>query len=158
MSNNPWYTAEDANTVIINDYLQEDTFKYKDQNDWNIKDWGARNFFQDDKFINNEMLHKPEIDAIKLENEDTPLPSGKWIYYEWNWIQFEYKWKRYNLSDSMWTTAVTSWEDIQYYCNTTLDIKSWWKWTTSFNVGILDKNGKKIPDIQLKNVTKTYKY
>ena len=158
MSNNPWYTAEDANTVIINDYLQEDTFKYKDQNDWNIKDWGARNFFQDDKFINNEMLHKPEIDAIKLENEDTPLPSGKWIYYEWKWIQFEYKWKRYNLSDSMWTTAVTSWEDIQYYFNTTLDIKSWWKWTTSFNVGILDKNGKKIPDIQLKNVTKTYKY
>ena len=152
-------TLESANKIFVQKYLAQKPFMYKDQADWKIKEWGFRYFSDTDKFKNNELLHKPEIDAVQLNNEITPLPSGHWLYYLWPSIEFEYNWKKYNPSDNydIRQTAISSWKDIQYYSNTTLDIKRGWKWTTSFKVGVLNKSGKKISDITT-TITKNYDY
>lgn len=158
--NHPWKTLEELNSIMLDNYYNWEPIKYKDENDWTIKDWVTKYRPNTGKLINEEILHKTEIEAVQLNSEDTPLPSYDWIYYLWPSIQFEYQWKRYNPSDNydVRQTAISSWEKIQYYSNTTLDIKRGWKWSTSFEVGVLDKSGKKMTDVEIKKVTKTYNY
>ena len=156
MWTHPWITAEDAMTIIVNNYLRAEKFKYKN-NSWQIVDWDYRYFFDVNKLMKTELLQSSKINSIQLNWNDVALPNPKWICYTWKWIQFEYNGKRYNVSDqSTLNQALKSW-NIKWYWNKKTFLKYGWKWSASFDVHLVDKDGKKIPDIEIKNITKTVK-
>ena len=155
MRNHPWTTLEDASTILQEKYLYTEKFKYKDT-DWTIKDWGTRYKFNSDKFRDEELLHKSEIEAVTLSWDIVQLPSGRGLCYVWPWIQFEYKWKKYDFikeNKSKFMEIVAS-NDIKWYRNKESCTKYGWKWNIELNVYVLDTHWKKLPDVQLK-VTKS---
>ena len=155
MHNHSWSTLEDAMTIMINNYLTEDTFKYKDD-DWNIKNWWKRYFFNTDKFIQQEILQTSKINAISLNSDDVELPSDGWLCYVWKWIQYGYNWQRYNITDkSKLVELISSWKNIKRYWNKKTFLKYGWKNSASFDVYVMDNSWKLVPDVQLKNITKS---
>ena len=155
MYNHTWSTLEDAMTIMINNYLTEDTFKYKDD-DWNIQNWWKRYFFNTDKFIQQEILQTSKINAINLNSDDVELPSDGWLCYVWKWIQYEYNWERYNITNkSKLVELISSWKNVKWYRNKKTFLKYGWKNSASFDVYVMDNSWKLVPDVQLKNVTKS---
>ena len=153
MRNHPWTTLEDASTILQQKYLYPEKFKYKDT-DWTIKDWGTRYKFNSDKFRDEELLHKSEIEAVTLswDIDIVQLPSGRGLCYVWPWIQFEYKWKKYDFikeNKSKFMEIVAN-NDIKWYRNKESCTKYGWKWNIELNVYVLDTHWKKLPDVQLK--------
>ena len=51
MKTHPGVTLEGANTIVQENYLREETFKYVDEEDGSIKDGGQWYFFDTDKFL-----------------------------------------------------------------------------------------------------------
>ena len=149
MKNHSWSTLEDAMTIMINNYLTEDTFKYKNDNG-NIVNWEKWYFFNTDKFIKNEILSQASINSIQFNSNDVQLPSDNWLCYVWKWIQFEYNGQRYDVcNQAMLNQAITSWNNIQRYWNKDSFLKYWGTTNVNFKVYVLDKNGKIIPDVSL---------
>ena len=156
MWNHPWITLEDANTIMINNYLTEWIYKYKDT-DWTIKEWWKRYFFNTEKFIEEEILWKSEIEAIQFTSDDVELPAMEWRCYVWKWIQFECEWKRYDMTneeDATFKKFVRQWKQIRWFETKESFLKYWWKWEISFDVYMLDKDAKKIEGMELKNIRK----
>ena len=156
MTNRNWITAEDAMTIICNNYLREETFQYKDETtNWKLADWWKRYFIEMQQLLNNELLQSKKIENLQLNSEDIALPNSKWICYTGIWIQFEFEWKRYVTTDtnqSILNQALKSW-NIKWYWNKNIFKKHGWKDNSKFNVYIVDKDGNKIPDLNL-NINK----
>ena len=151
MYNHPNTTLEDASTIMQNKYFLPETFKYKDT-DWTIKNGGTWYFFNSDKFRDEELLHKSEIEAVQLSSDIVQLPSGIGLCYEWAWIQFEYNWLKYDFTEenkSKFMDIVAN-NDIKWFWNKESWQKYEWDWSAVFNVYVLDTQWKKLPDTQLK--------
>ena len=152
MAAHPWITAEDAMTIICDNYLREETFQYKDKTtNWALVDWWKRYFIQMQDLLNNELLQTPKIQNLQFSSDSVELPNGQWLCYTWVWIQFEYEWKKYMTTDanqSILNQALKSWK-VKWYWDKTLSKKCGWKDSAKFNVYIVDKEWKRIPDLHL---------
>lgn len=149
MHNYPWTTLEDAMTIMLDNYLREETFKYKND-DWNIVDGDKWYFFDTDKFLNNEILHKSDIDAIQLTGDEVVLPSVPGIIYEGEGIQFEYGGQKYDVSDtSHLTSALTSDVSIRWFWNKPRFRKYGGTRSATIKAQYVDTRGKAVPDVSL---------
>lgn len=152
MASHPWITAEDAMSIICDNYLREETFQYKDKTtNRELADWWKRYFIEMQNLLNNELLLSDQINNLAFHSDNVELPNGQWICYTGTWIQFEYEWKRYTTTDtnhSILDQALKSWK-VKWYWDKTLSKKCGWKDSAKFNVYIVDKEWKRIPDLHL---------
>ena len=87
MKNRPGTTLEGAMTVMKSMYLIQDTFKYKnDQGE--IVDGEHWYFFDTDKFIREEILHKAAVESALSGSGTVILPSVGGLCYEGPGVQF----------------------------------------------------------------------
>ena len=139
-------------TIICDNYLREETFQYKDETtNWALVDGWKRYFIKMQELLDKELLQSDKVNNIQLNGENVQLPSGKWICYTGIWIQFEFEWKRYLTIDSnksILNQALKSW-NIKWYWDKDTFKKYGWKGSASFDVYVVDKGWKKIPDLHL---------
>lgn len=152
MANHPWITAEDAMTIIVNNYLKKEKFQYKDETtNRELVDGDYRYFIDIQKLLKTELLHSDKIDKVKLNSDLVELPSGNGIYYTGKWIQFEYNWKKYtatNENQRILNQALKS-GNIKWYWHKDSFKRYWWTNSVNFNVYVVDKNWKKIPNLNI---------
>ena len=152
MANHPWITAEDAMTIIVNNYLTQEKFQYKDETtNRELVDGDYRYFIDMQKLLKSELLQSDKIEKIQFNSDLVSLPSGPWICYTGKWIQFEYEWKKYNVTSenqSILNQALKSW-NVKWYWHKDSFKKYGWTNSASFDVYVVDKNWKKIPDTHL---------
>ena len=157
MASHPWITAEDAMTIIANNYLREETFQYKDETtNWGLKDWWKRYFIEMQNLLNNELLQSDKIENLQFNSDNIQLPSGQWICYTGVGIQFEFEWKKYMTTDtnqSILNQALKSW-NIKWYWNRDTFKKCGGKDNAKINAYVVDREWKRIPDLHL-NITKS---
>ena len=157
MSNHPEITAEDAMTIIVNNYLNEQKFQYKDETtNNNLVDGWERYFVDIQKLLESELLQSKAIDNIQLNSNLIKLPSGKWICYVGKWIQFEFNWKKYDVTSatqSILDQALKSW-NVTRYRNKHMFKKYWWTNSAQFDTYVVDKQWNKIPNLS-KSITKS---
>lgn len=157
MSNHPGITAEDAMTIIVNNYLTEQKFQYKDETTNNNLVDGWEWYFVDmQNLLDVELLQSEKINNIQLNSNLVKLPSGKWICYVGKWIQFEFNWKKYDTtlaSQSILNQALKSW-NVTWYRNKDMFKKYWWTNSVQFDVYVVDKQWNKIPNLH-KTITKS---
>ena len=160
MTTHPWLTAEDAMTIIVNNYLKREKFQYKDETtNRELVDGDYRYFIDMQKLLKTELLQSDKIDKINLNSDLVELPSGNWICYTGKWIQFEYNWKKYNVTyenQSILNQALKTW-NVKWYWHKDSFKKYWWTNSANFDTYVVDKNWKKIPDTHL-NITKDVIY
>jgi hypothetical protein len=156
MSNHPEITAEDAMTTIVNNYLNEQKFQYKDETtNNNLVDGWERYFVDMQKLLESELLQSKAINNIQLNSNLVKLPSGKWICYVGKWIQLEFNWKKYDAvsaTQSILNQALKS-GNVTRYRNKDMFKKYWWTNSAQFDVYIVDRQWNKIPDLH-KSITK----
>jgi hypothetical protein len=71
-------TAEDAMTIIRNNYLIQKKFKYKDETtNWELVDGGDRYFIDMENLINNELLQINKMNKLQFNTDVVELPYGK---------------------------------------------------------------------------------
>ena len=63
-------------TIIVNNYLRAEKFKYKNDAG-QIVDGDYRYFFDMDKLIKTELLQSSKINSIQLNSDDVALPNPK---------------------------------------------------------------------------------
>ena len=152
MANHPWITAEDAMTIIVNNYLTQEKFQYKDETtNRELVDGDYRYFIDIQKLLKTELLHSDKIDKVKLNSDLVELPSGNGIYYTGKWIQFEYNWNKYTVTSEnqpILNQALKS-GNIKWYWHKDSFKKYWWTNFANFNVYVVDKNWKKIPNLNI---------
>lgn len=157
IASHPWITAEDAMTIIANNYLREETFQYKDETtNWGLKDWWKRYFIEMQNLLNNELLQSDKIEKLQFNSDNIQLPSGQWICYTGVGIQFEFEWKKYMTTDtnqSILNQALKSW-NIKWYWNRDTFKKCGGKDNAKINAYVVDREWKRIPDLHL-NITKS---
>lgn len=150
MSNHPWITAEDAMTIIVNNYLKKEKFQYKDETtNWELVDGDYRYFINIQKLLKSELLQSDKIDKIQFNSDLVELPSSNGICYTGKWIQFEYNWKKYiatNENQSILNQALKTW-NIKWYWHKDSFKKYGWTNFADFNVYVVDKDWKRIPDL-----------
>lgn len=136
-------------TIMINNYLSAETYKYKHDNG-DITEEGQWYFYNTDKFIEQEILYKSEIDAVALNSDDVELPSHSGLCYIGQGIQIKYNGTRYNIADqSSYQDIIQSWDDVKWYWNKKAFQKYGGTTTVTFDVHVMDKSGNLIPGIQL---------
>jgi hypothetical protein len=152
MAAHPGITAEDAMTIIVNQYLREETFHYKDEttND-QFKDGGQWYFIEIQQLLEKELLQADQLNSLQFDSEEVALPLGPGLCYTGKGIQFEYEGKRYLTSEAnkaVLTEALKS-GSAKWYWNKTLSKKCGGKDAATFNAYIVDKSGKRFPDLHL---------
>ena len=152
MANHPWITAEDAMTIIVNNYLKREKYQYKDETtNRELIDGDYRYFIDMQKLLKSELLQSDKIEKIQFNSDLVSLPSGPWICYTGKWIQFEYEWKRYNVTSenqSILNQALKSW-NVKWYWHKDSFKKYGWTNSANFDVYVVDKSWKKIPNAHL---------
>lgn len=153
MHTHPWTTLENAMTIMIDNYLREETFKYKND-EGDIVDGDKWYFFDTAKFLDNEILHKSDINAIQLNLDDVELPNLVGIIYEGVGIQFEYDGKRYDVTDTAHlNTALTSGSPLRWFWNKDRFRKYGGTDSVTITAQYVDTQGRTVPDVKL-SVTK----
>ena len=156
MANHPGITAEDAMTLIVENYLIEKTFQYKDETtNWKLVDGGYWYFLDMEKLLKAELLKEKQLNGIALNKEQVELPHGQGICYMGKGILLEYKGKTYETTEAnqaLLTEALKS-GDIRWYWNKTIFQKYSTTSSATFDVYVVDKLGQKIPDTHL-SITK----
>ncbi|MBR3075768.1 MAG: hypothetical protein IKH11_08485, partial [Bacteroidales bacterium] len=152
MKTHPGTTLEGANTILQENYLREEKFKYVDETDGSIKDGGDWYFFDTDKFFENEVLHKAEVDAaLAASGGDKPLPSGYGLFYTGPGIQFEAAGSRYDMTEANRATFEAVWKEdpasVKWYFNSASATASGASGSVNVQVRVLDKDARLIPDI-----------
>jgi hypothetical protein len=144
-------------TIIVNNYLNEQIFQYKDETtNYNLVDGWERYFVDIQKLLDIELLQSEKINNIQLNSNLVKLPNGKWICYVGKWIQFEFNWKKYDTtsaSQSILNQALKSW-NITRYRNKDMFKKYWWTNSAQFDIYVVDKQWNKIPNLH-KIITKS---
>ena len=151
MHTHPGTTLEDAMTIMIEKYLRAETFKYKND-EGNIVNGDKWYFYDTEKFLNEEILHKSTIDAIILNAEDVALPSITDICYTGKGVQFEYNGQRYDITDTAHLkAALTSNRPIQYFWNKTRYLKYGGKASGQATIKALylDTHGHTVPGVEI---------
>ena len=106
-------------------------------------------------FLNGEILHKYDIDAIQLNSDDVELPALTGIIYEYVGIQFEYDGKRYDVTDTAHlTAALASGAPLRWFWNNARCRKYGGSGSVILTALYVDTHGKAVPDVKL-SVTKT---
>ena len=136
-------------TIMLDKYLRAETFKYKND-EGDIVDGDKWYFYDTEKFLNEEILHRKDIDAVRLNAEDVPLPSITGISYTGQGVQFEYNGKRYDITDAAHLkAALTSGATLRWFWNKTRYLK--YGGIPSAQVTItaqyIDTHGCAVPDV-----------
>ncbi len=152
MKTHPDTTLEGANTILQENYLREEKFKYVDETDGSIKEGGEWYFFDTDKFFEYEVLHKAEMDtALAASGGDIPLPSGYGLCYIGPGIQFEVAGTSYDMTEANRATFEAVWEanpaSVKWYFNPTSAAAFGASGSVNVQVRVLDKDARLIPDI-----------
>jgi len=152
MKTHPGTTLEGANTILQENYLREEKFKYVDETDGSIKEGGEWYFFDTDKFFEHEVLHKADVDAALAASEgDKPLPSGYGLCYSGPGIQFEVAGTSYDMTETNRAKFEAAWKadpaSVKWYFNPTSAAASGASGSVNVQVRVLDKDARLIPDI-----------
>lgn len=163
MKTHPGTTLEGANTILQENYLREETFKYVDDSEGGaIKDGGLWYFFDTDKFFECEVLHKEAVDAALEEiagqagNEGSggvcvELPSGYGLCYTGPGIQFEFGGTRLDMTEENRAAFEIAWKadpaSVKWYFNSASTAAFGASGSVNIEVRVLDKDARLIPDI-----------
>lgn len=151
MRNHSTTTLEDANIIMREKYLREETFKYKDSDDGKIKDGEKWYFFKTDEFIHNEILHETEVKSA-LQNAPQSLPSSGGLYYEGKGIQFTIDGTTFEMTEenrAALENAIKNGQEITWTYNPDRAKKYGVSGQNSIKVGVMDKSARLIPDLSL---------
>ena len=159
MRTHPGVTLEGANTILQENYLREETFKYVDDSDGSIKDGGLWYFFNTDKFFEYEVLQKEAVDAAveKIAGQAgndgaaVALPDGYGICYTGPGVQFEVGGVLYDNTEenraafeSAWTADPAS---VKWFFSPLQARVYGASGTAELTVGVLDTSAHLIPDV-----------
>lgn len=152
MKTHPGTTLEGANTILQENYLREEKFKYVDETDGSIKEGGEWYFFDTDKFFEHEVLHKADVDAaLAAFSDDKPLPSGYGLCYTGPGIQFEVAGSRYDMTEVNRAKFEAAWKadpaSVKWYFNSASAAAFGASGSVNVDVRVLDKDARLIPDI-----------
>ena len=160
MRNHPWTTLEDASTILQDEYLRVEKFKYKDT-DGVIKEGGDWYFFDSDKFLKSEILHEEEIkqiltDAAKTISEGSSssvsLPAYPGLIYSGPGIFFAVDGTTYEMTSGNQTvleTAIKSGSDIQWSYNPNRVTEYGISETNTIIVQFVDTKAQVVPDVSV---------
>lgn len=152
MKTHPGTTLEGANTILQENYLREEKFKYVDETDGSIKEGGEWYFFDTDKFFEHEVLHKADVDtALAAFSDDKPLPSGYGLCYIGPGIQFEVAGTSYDMTEANRAKFEAAWKadpaSVKWYFNPASAAAFGASGSVNVQVRVLDKDARLIPDI-----------
>ena len=160
MHNHSWTTLEDASTIMQDEYLRVEKFKYKDT-DGVIKEGGDWYFFDSDKFLKSEILHEAEIkqiltDAAKTISEGSSssvsLPAYPGLIYSGPGIFFAVDGTTYEMTSGNQTvleTAIKSGSDIQWSYNPNRVTEYGISETNTIVVQFVDTKAQVVPDVSV---------
>ena len=159
MKTHPGVSLEGANTILQENYLREETFKYVDEDDGSIKDGGQWYFFDTDKFFEYEVLQKEAVDAALkgiagLAGNDgsvVELPSGFGLCYTGPGVQFEVGGVKYDMTEDNRATFEEAWKadpsSVTWFFSPSRAAEFSAAGNAEIIVRVLDTNAKLIPDI-----------
>ena len=139
-------------TIISDSYLREETFQYKDETtNGQLVDGGQWYFIEIQQLLEKELLLSDQLNNLQFDGDEVVLPLGPGLCYTGKGMQFEYEGKRYLTSEAnqdVLTQALQS-GTAKWYWNKTLFKKCGGKDSAQLHVYIVDKKGKRIPDLHL---------
>ena len=158
MRTHPGVTLEGANTILQENYLREETFKYVDDSDSSIKDGGLWYFFNTDKFFAYEVLQKDAVDAAveKISGQagndaSVALPGGYGICYTGPGVQFEVAGNRLDMTEENRAAFEAAWtadpSAVKWYFSPLQALIYGASGTSELTVGVLDTSAHLIPDV-----------
>lgn len=139
-------------TLIVNNYLREETFQYKDETtNFELVDGGKWYFIEIERLLNNELLQKEQMEALQLKGDEVQLPKAKGIGYSGKGVQFEYGGKRYDATATNLAVLQEALQtgDVPFYWNRDRFRKYGGTTDATIDVYVTDKAGRKIPDLSL---------
>ena len=156
MHNHPGTTLEDANTIMQERYLREETFKYKDPADGLVKNGGKWYFIDSDKFIEEEILHKAEVLAllnnapgsqsiIELSGFPGACYEGPGIYFSVDGTTYEMTGANRGTLES----AVRSGSAVSWTYSADRARKYGVSGGKTITVHVMDKQARLIPDVSM---------
>lgn len=160
MRNHPGTTLEDASTILQDEYLRVEKFKYKDT-DGVIKEGGDWYFFDSDKFLKSEILHEAEIkqiltDAAKTISEGSSssvsLPAYPGLIYSGPGIFFAVDGTTYEMTSenqTVFESAIKSGSDIQWSYNPNRVTEYGISETNTIVVQFVDTKAQVVPDVSV---------
>ena len=147
-------TAVDAMDVIVNKYLREETFQYKDSTtNWQLVDGGQWYFIKAEELMDNELLQAEKLERLTLNGDDVELPFGRGICYLGKGVQFELDGVRHDISETAALTEALKAGSAKWYWNRRAFRRYGDADIVDLHVYVVDKNGEKFPDLEL-NITK----
>lgn len=154
MTNYPGTTLEGANTIMIEKYFREETYRYKDPDDGQIKDGGKWYFFDTDKFLKDEVLHREAVAAALsgIAQEDIELPSTCGLTYEGAGIRFTTEGETYDMTEenrAALEDAVKSGNEVTWLYSPLRARKYGISGNHTIAVSVMDKAGNLVPDVTL---------
>lgn len=156
MANHPGITAEDAMTIIVNQYLREETFQYMDETtNGQLVDGGKWYFIEIQQLLDHELLQADQLNTLQFNADEVELPFSQGLCYAGIGVQFEYKGQRYDCIEAnlaILKEALKS-GSIKWYWNKDRFRKYGGTTSATLKAYIMDCNYNSIPDLQLE-VTK----
>jgi len=167
MKTHPGVTLEGANTILQENYLREEKFKYVDDADGSIKEGGEWYFFDTDKFFEYEVLQKDAVDtAVKKiagragndsgngngagsGNDAVALPSGGGLCYMGPGVQFEVGDSRLDMTEENRAVFEAAWNtdpaSLKWFFSPDRAAEYGATGSTGLTVRVLDTQARLIP-------------
>jgi len=169
MKTHPAVTLEGANTILQENYLREEKFKYVDDADGNIKEGGEWYFFDTDKFFEYEVLQKDAVDTAVKEiagragndagngngagsgDDAVALPSGGGLCYMGPGVQFEVGDSRLDMTEENRAVFEAAWKtdpaSLKWFFSPARAAEYGATGSTGLTVRVLDTQARLIPDL-----------
>lgn len=151
MKNHPGTTLEGAMTVMKSDYLIQDTFKYKNDQGETV-DGEHWYFFDTEKFIREEILHKMEVESALSGSGTVALPSVGGLCYEGPGIQFSIGQTTYDSVESnraILEAAVVAGTPVEWTFNPARAQSYGISGPVAITVRVMDTHARVVPDVCL---------
>ena len=164
MANHPGITAEDAMTIIVNQYFREETYQYMgkpqrgkqdEAKNGQLVDGGQWYFIEIQQLLDHELLQADQLNSLEFNADEVELPFNQGLCYAGLGVQFEYEGQKYDCIEANLSTlkeALKS-DSIKWYWNKDRFRKYGGKDSATLKAYIIDCNYNRIPDLQLE-VTK----
>ena len=140
-------------TIIVNNYFREEKFQFKDETtNWELVDGGSWYFIDIRKLMENEILQADKQVPLSSNCGLVNLPDGPGIYYEGPGVLFTVDGSTYDMTEENRATlenAVKSGKEITWTYNPDQAKKYGVPGTNTIKVGVMDRQGRLIPDISL---------
>lgn len=152
MANHPGITAEDAMTIIVNQYLREETFQYiEPATKGQFVDGGKWYFIEIQQLLDHELLQADQLNSLEFNADEVELPFSQGLCYAGLGVQFEYEGQKYDcikanlapLKEALKSGA------IKWYWNKDRFRKYGGTDSATLKAYIMDCNYNSIPDLQL---------